>query len=151
MPSGSPFPFPGNMPTSGVLLTPLLDKARASSQPLWVPRWPPATTCAPASPPSPPREGRGFHTQILLVKSAVSFPDCWSHCSHSLPSHNPPLFVVSTCSADLCRQHTVDAQPGQPSGKTRGATQPVPSEHLPALPGHQVHEQDRPSAVRIQR
>lgn len=52
---------------------------------------------------------------------------------------------------NLCRQHTVDAQPGQPSGKTRGATQPVPSEHLPALPGHQVHEQDRPSAVCIQR
>lgn len=41
----------------------------------------------------------------------------------------------------------MDTQPGQASRKIRGAIQPLPSGHLPALPGHQVTD-ERDSQLR---
>lgn len=89
-----------------------------------------------------------FSTQMPLVKRMVinsffkdpiSCPSCpnrWPPLLHSLAFHNPPLFAVDTCSAT-----------GPGIRQARGATQPLPGGCQPALWGHQIHGEDRVSAV----
>lgn len=91
---------------------------------------------APASAPLPPRERRGFHTDISDKNPRSPDPPARVadlHCSNSLTFHNPPLSAVDTSSIA-----------GWGSREGQGNPQPLPSGCLLALTEHQIHRQDRP-------
>lgn len=73
---------------------------------------------------------KGVPHRDTPAKSPDLLPSLLASLPHSLPLHKPPPCAVGTRSADMRRAHS-GHQPGQASGKTRGAPGPCPQDACP--------------------